>query len=216
MYIPKAHEEKNTSILHALVKSHPLGTWVTHNEEGLIVNHIPFIIDGTLGENGTLLGHVARANPVWKEFSSTENSVVIFQGAETYITPSWYPSKHEHGRALPTWNYAVVHVHGLPRIIEDKEWLLNHLNALTDEHESEQTLPWKVEDAPEDFTKHMLKSIVGIEIPIAKLEGKWKVNQNKQEPDKLGVIAGLLSRKDSQSKEMASYVGQHIASDGGG
>ncbi|MDC0598668.1 FMN-binding negative transcriptional regulator [Gammaproteobacteria bacterium] len=212
MYIPKVNEEKNISILHALVTSHPLGTWVTHTHEGLIVNHIPFMINSTLGENGTLVGHVAKANPIWKQFSSTENSVIIFQGVETYITPSWYPSKNEHGKALPTWNYAVVHAYGLPRIIEDKEWLLNHLNELTDEHESEQALPWKVADAPEDYIKHMLKGVVGIEIPIAKLEGKWKVNQNKQESDKLGVIEGLLSREDAQSKEMASYVQQYITS----
>ena len=211
MYVPKQHEEFDLSVLHALIKAHPLGTWVTQSDGELLANHIPFLIDPARGEHGTLVGHVARANPVWKSFSSTINSVVIFQGAESYITPSWYPSKHEHGKAVPTWNYAVVHGHGIPRAIEDCDWLLEHLTQLTNTHEAQQALPWKVSDAPQEFTERLMQAIVGIEIPIAKLVGKWKVSQNRPEPDKIGVVAGLLHRGDSQSKAMASLVRKHLS-----
>ena len=211
MYVPKQHEEFDLSVLHALIKAHPLGTWVTQSDGELLANHIPFLIDPARGEHGTLVGHVAKANPVWKSFSSTINSVVIFQGAESYITPSWYPSKHEHGKAVPTWNYAVVHGHGIPRAIEDCDWLLEHLTQLTNTHEAQQALPWKVSDAPQEFTERLMQAIVGIEIPIAKLVGKWKVSQNRPEPDKIGVVAGLLHRGDSQSKAMASLVRKHLS-----
>lgn len=211
MYVPKHHEETDISILHSLVRSHPLATWVTQGDGELLANHIPFLLDPTRGDLGTLVGHVAKANRVWQSFSTTVNSVLVFQGAETYITPSWYPSKHAHGKAVPTWNYAVVHAHGLPRVIEDRERMLQILNQLTDVHEADQALPWKVSDAPQEFIDQLLQSIVGIEIPIAKLVGKWKVSQNRPEADKLGVVAGLLARNDPQSKEMASLVNQHAS-----
>lgn len=211
MYVPKYYEETEISVLHALIRAQPLGTWVTHSDGELIANHIPFLIDPSRGTQGTLIGHVARANPAWQSFSKTINSVVAFQGPQTYITPSWYPSKHAHGKAVPTWNYAVVHAHGIPRAIEDRDWLLQHVNQLTDVHESDQTLPWKVSDAPREFTEKLLQEIVGIEIPIAKLVGKWKVSQNRPASDKLGVVAGLIARDDTQSKEMASLVSQHVS-----
>jgi transcriptional regulator len=211
MYVPKHHEESDISVLHALVRSHPLGTWVTQGDGELLANHVPFFVDPARGKFGTLIGHVARANRVWQSFSKTVDSVVVFQGPQTYITPSWYPSKHAHGKAVPTWNYAVVHAHGLPRVIEDREWLLQHVNQLTNVHEARQALPWKVTDAPAEFTDKLLQSIVGIEIPITRLVGKWKVSQNRPEPDKLGVVAGLLARGDAPSKEMASLVKKHVS-----
>ena len=210
MYVPKHHEETDLGVLHALIQSHPLGAWVTQDDGELLVNHIPFLLDAERGEHGTLVGHVARANRVWETRSTTVDSVVIFQGAETYITPSWYPGKHAHGKAVPTWNYAVVHAHGLPRAIEDRDWLRRHITQLTDTHEADQALPWKVSDAPEEFIERLLGAIVGIEIPIAKLVGKWKVSQNRPEPDKLGVVAGLLARDDPQSRQMAAMVGRHV------
>lgn len=216
MYVPKHHEETDLATLHALIRFHPLGAWVTQGDGELLANHIPFFLDAERGECGTLVGHVARANPVWESFSTTVDSVVIFQGAQTYITPSWYPSKHAHGKAVPTWNYAVVHAHGLPRVIQDREWLLRHVAQLTDTHEADQALPWKVSDAPEEFVERLLGAIVGIEIPIAKLVGKWKVSQNRPESDKLGVVAGLLARDDEPSKQMAGMVGRHVAIEAGG
>lgn len=211
MYLPKHHDEADISVLQSLIRAHPLGTWATQGEGELIVNHIPFLIDASRGEYGTLIGHVARASGVWQSFSKTIQSVVVFQGAESYITPSWYPSKHAHGKAVPTWNYAVVHAHGLPVAIEGKEWLLRHLNELTDIHEADRALPWKVSDAPIEYTERMIERIVGIEMPIEKLIGKWKVSQNRPDPDKLGVVAGLLAKGDPQCEEMAALVNEHVS-----
>ncbi len=213
MYVPKYHEELNIPVLHALIKSHPLATWVAPGDGELLVNHIPFLLDPTHGEFGCLVGHVARANRVWQSFSADINSVLVFQGAEAYITPSWYPSKHAHGKAVPTWNYAVVHAHGVPRIIEDRDWLRRHISQLTDELEAGQALPWQVEDAPQEFIERLLQVIVGIEMPVARLVGKWKVSQNRPEPDKLGVVAGLLGRGDASSGAMAALVQQHLSLD---
>ncbi len=210
MYMPKHHEETRTDVMHDLMKSHPLASIVTLGSDGLIANHMPFLLDPSCGELGTLRGHVARANPVWQAFSTTFESVIIFHGPDSYISPSWYPSKDEHGKAVPTWNYAVVHAHGFPRIIEDAGWLLNHLTELSDTHEASQSLPWKLADAPRDYIDRLIEMVVGIEIPIAKLVGKWKVSQNRPLADKLGVAAGLASRTDEQSRAMAALVRQAI------
>jgi transcriptional regulator len=209
MYIPKHFAETDVSVLHALIKSHPLATWVTQAEGELVANHIPFLLDPAQGELGTLVGHVARANPVWQTFPKTVNSLLVFQGAEAYITPSWYPSKQAHGKAVPTWNYAVVHAHGMPRIVEDRDWLLQHVSQLTNTHEANQPLPWKVADAPLDYIERMLEAIVGIEIPIAKLIGKWKVSQNRPEADKQGVIEGLGAQRNAGALDMAALVKSH-------
>ena len=206
MYIPKQFEETNTSVLHALVRSNPLGTWVSENGGSLVVNHIPFILDEARGPLGTLVGHVARANDVWKLVSSGAESVVVFQGAQAYITPSWYPTKHEHGKVVPTWNYAVVHAHGRPKAIDDREWLLNHVAKLTGLHESQREMPWQVSDAPTEFIAALLDAIVGIEIPIARLAGKWKASQNRTSPDKLGVIAGLRNIDSDDANDMAALI----------
>lgn len=211
MYVPKHFEERDITVLHALIRSHPLGGWVTQAEGALVVNHIPFLVDSEKGEHGTLVGHVARANPVWKSFSREMASLVIFQGPQGYISPSWYPSKHEHGKAVPTWNYAVVHAQGLPRAIEDKDWLLQHVTRLSGVHESGQAVPWSVSDAPTDYIEKMLNAIVGIEIPITTLSGKWKVSQNRPLADKLGAIAGLHGRADSNSREVAALIQRHAS-----
>jgi len=205
MYIPKHHEETDTATLHALMASHPLGIWVTRCDSELIANHVPFVLDPSRGDCGTLMCHVARANPVWQLPADIE-SLISFQGVERYITPSWYPSKHAHGRAVPTWNYIAVHAYGTPTIITDRKWLLAHLNGLTDTHEATQAHPWKVSDAPDDFIDRMLDAIVGIEIPISRLLGKWKVSQNRSEADRLGVAAGLMHEGDESSREMAGLV----------
>jgi len=206
MYMPKHFEEPDPEVLRALMRSHPLGTWVTHANGALSVNHIPFLVDSGKREHGTLIGHVARANPIWKSISRESASVVIFQGPQTYITPSWYPTKHAHGKAVPTWNYAVVHVHGMPNVIEDRDWLLRHVTALSDLHESKRAVPWSVSDAPPDYIDTMLNAIVGIEIPIRTVVGKWKTSQNRPLPDKLGTIAGLYERGNQDSQQMAALV----------
>ncbi|MBN1238960.1 MAG: FMN-binding negative transcriptional regulator [Gammaproteobacteria bacterium] len=211
MYLQKQFEEPDVRVLQALIRSHPLGTWVTHGDGELIVNHVPFLLDPDRGPHGTLAGHVSRSNPIWQLFSKNVPSVVAFQGAEAYITPSWYPSKHAHGKAVPTWNYAVVHAHGLPRAVDDRAWLLEHVARLTDTHEAGQARPWKVSDAPADYVEQMIGGIVGIEIPISKLVGKWKVSQNRPMADRLGVVAGLTARGDGRSLDMAALVERHTA-----
>lgn len=210
MYTPTYTQESDRAVLHALIRAHPLGTWVTQGDGELIVNHVPFLLDASHGEHGMLMGHVARANRVWRDFSRGVDSVVVFQGPEAYITPSWYPSKHATGKAVPTWNYVVVHAHGLPRAIEDKTWLAEHVRRLTAVHEADQALPWQVSDAPEDFIDRLLDGIVGIEILITKLVGKWKVSQNRPEPDRRGVVAGLLARNEPGASAMAAAVQSRI------
>jgi transcriptional regulator len=206
MYLPQQFEETRLSVLHDLIRSHPFGTLVILAGNELSANHIPFLVHPNEGDNGKLCGHVARANPVWKQFASGVEALAIFQGPESYITPSWYPSKHADGKAVPTWNYVVVHAYGKARAIEDANWLLEHVTQLTAVHEAGQALPWQVSDAPKDYTDQMISRIVGIEIPISKLQGKWKVNQNRRPADRLGVAAGLESKASDRSRAMAELV----------
>lgn len=210
MYIPKFNEEKDLSVLHSLVRSKPLGAWSTVANGEIAVNHIPFVLHENRGELGTLVGHVARANKIFETFSTNSNSVVVFQGEQAYITPSWYPSKHNHGKAVPTWNYAVVHAHGIPNKIEDPAQLLQHLNELTGLHEGQRELPWSVSDAPDDFIEKLVGAIVGIEIPITKLMGKWKLGQNRSAADKLGIIKGLMANDDPESSGLAKRLNQQL------
>ena len=212
MFVQKFNEEKDIKVLHSLMKSKSFGSWSSIADGNIVVNHIPFILKENGSELGTLVGHVARSNHIWQNFSTELNSVVVFQGDQAYISPSWYPSKHKHGKAVPTWNYVVVHAHGIPRKIEDPEWLLRHVNELTDLHEGEQKLPWKVSDAPDEFIDKLVGAIVGIEIPIIKLTGKWKLGQNRPEPDQLGVIAGLMSSDNSHSNGLANELNQYVQS----
>jgi len=206
MYMPKHFEEHDIGVLHALIRSHPLGTWVTQAGGELLANHIPFLVDPSRGERGTLVGHVARANPVWQSFSKDVASLIVFQGPEGYISPSFYESKKEHGKVVPTWNYVVVHAHGMPRAIEDRDWLRAHLEALVSVHEATQALPWKIADAPADFIDGLLRVIVGIEIPIATLVGKWKISQNRPEADIDGVISGLRADGDEETAAAVARV----------
>jgi len=206
MYLPSHFHETDLTVLHALIRAHPLGAWVTLADGSLIVNHIPFLVDQSRGEFGTLVGHVARPNPVWKQYSRDVPSVVIFQGPERYISPSWYPTKAETGKAVPTWNYVVVHAHGMPRLFDDPDRLLAHVTALTATHEVAQEVPWRVSDAPADFVDALLKGIVGVELPIATLTGKWKVSQNRPATDRQGVVDALEQRGDEGARAMASLV----------
>lgn len=206
MYLQPQFEEARTDVLQQLIRAHPLATFVTLMGSEIVVNHMPFLIATDVGEFGTLKGHIPRTNPVWSAFHGGQEAVAVFQGPQSYITPSWYPSKCAHGRVVPTWNYAVVHVRGRPRIIEDANWLLAHLTELTDEHEFREAHPWKLSDAPEDFTQQMIARLVGIELPIGSITGKWKVSQNRPIDDRLAVATGLRSRGDDVSRAMADLV----------
>ena len=206
MYVPHHHEQTDLATLHTLIVAHPLGAWVTPGVDGLTANHVPFELDPARGPYGTLVCHVARANPVWHTFSKSVESIVLFQGADHYVSPSWYPSKQAHGKVVPTWNYMVVHAYGMPRIVEDRDALLRHLTQLTDTHEHHRPTPWKVTDAPPEFVDQLLNAIVGIEIPIARLVGKWKLSQNRPEADRQGVAAGLRSLGTPESETMAGWI----------
>ena len=210
MYLPAHFQEDRVDVLHQLIGHHALGTLVTQGADGLTADHIPFIVDPRPGPFGTLRGHVARANPLWRKDGS--EVMVVFQGADAYISPSWYPSKQEHGKVVPTWNYAVVHAHGALRAIDDVEWLRDFLATLTERFESPMPMPWKVSDAPADFIETLMRSIVGIEIPMTRLQGKWKTSQNRPRADREGVMAGLhaVAKVDtgeaSDANAMADWV----------
>lgn len=191
MYVPTHFAESRTDVLHRLIRTHPLGTLVVLASNRLEANHVPFMIDPQPAPYGTLRAHVARANPVWREFSPQVEALVVFQGPHAYISPSWYAAKQEHGKVVPTWNYAVVHAQGSLRVVQDAGWLRRLVEELTDVQEAPQADPWKVSDAPRDFIESMLSAIVGIEIPIARLSGKWKVSQNRSVADRAGVASGL-------------------------
>jgi transcriptional regulator len=199
MYTPKPNEETRVEVMHELIRTHPLGTWTVLGADDLLTQHVPFLLDAERGPLGTLVGHVARANPVWRSPPTPVRSVVSFQGPQAYVTPSWYPSKREHGKVVPTWNYAVVHVRGVPAFIHDRDWLLTHVSGLTDAHEAAEGAPWAVADAPAAYVERQLGAIVGVEIPIERLLGKWKASQNRPASDRAGVVAGLERRGDGAS-----------------
>jgi transcriptional regulator len=194
MYLPAAFEEQRPEALHALIQAHPLGTLVTHGEQGLDANHIPFELDAATGPHGTLHAHVARANPVWQQAGDSE-VLVIFHAADGYVSPNWYPSKPEHHRHVPTWNYAVVHAHGVLRVRDDERFVRGLVARLTREHEvrSQQPRPWKMGDAPTDYIDGLLQVIVGLEVEITGLVGKSKLGQNREERDRLGAADGLAA-----------------------
>ncbi len=206
MYLPKHFEQTDVGMLHRLIRAHPLGALVTLAAGGLEANHIPFLVQADPAPYGTLHGHVARGNPLWRDVACDAESLVIFQGPEQFISPAWYPSKKETAKVVPTWNYAVVHAYGRMRVIDDAAWLRAHVERLTDRHEAERSAPWKVTDAPADYIEKMLQGIVGIEIRIARLAGKWKASQNRSARDRAGVVDGLTREGTEPAAAMADLV----------
>lgn len=206
MYVPSTFSETRAEILQQLIREYPLGALVTLGSEGLSANHIPFEIDPEPAPFGTLRGHVARADPLWRDLSPDVEPLAIFQGPRAYITPSWYPSGKEGGKVVPTYNYIVVHAYGPMRVIEDREWLRDLLERLTNQYEAGRQEPWRLADAPGDFLEKLLPQIVGIEIPITRLVGKWKVSQNRSPEDRAGVVEGLGEAGGSDASAMAEWV----------
>ena len=207
MYQPPHFREDDLGVQHALIREHPLGLLVTGGADGPQANLLPFHLDATLSEKGTLQVHMAKANRQWQEIRDGAPVLVVFQGSDSYITPSWYATKQETGKVVPTWNYAIVQVRGPVRVVEDAAWLRTQIGAITGEHESDRPTPWAVGDAPDDFIAAQIKGIVGVEIEIAEIEGKWKVSQNRAAADRTGVIDGL-SKADQphRNDEMAGLV----------
>lgn len=206
MYLPSHFEESRVEVLHDLIRAHPFATLVTLSSGGINANHIPLHLSQEPGRFGTLRGHVARANPMWSDLVQDVEALAIFQGPESYITPSWYPTKREHGKVVPTWNYVVVHAYGSLRVIDDPAWLRSQLEALTAQHEASFSDPWSISDAPREFTDRLIGAIVGIELVITRLTGKWKVSQNQPARNQAGVVSGLKERGSRGASEMAALV----------
>ena len=179
--------------MHALMRARPFAALVSSSANGLYGTHLPTVLKDD-GANGLIECHLARANPHWKDLAEGNEALMIFQGPEGYITPNWYPSKAVHGKAVPTWNYAVVHAYGRPAVVQDKDWLRRHVTELTTQQEASEAQPWAVSDAPENYVDVMLRGIVGFRFAITRLEGKWKMSQNREMPDRQGVVAGLTAR----------------------
>lgn len=190
MYIPEHFRETRPEVLHQLIREHPLGILVTCQQSQLDADHLPFELDASAG---LLRAHVARANPLWQQADGTE-VLVVFRGSEAYISPNWYPSKHETHRQVPTWNYQVVHVRGRLRVMDDERFVRGNVARLTRTHEADQAMPWKLTDADEDYISQMLAMIVGIEIQISEISGKWKLSQNKASRDALSAVQALEQR----------------------
>ncbi len=205
MYLPRHYAEERPEVLHAAVRAHPLGLLVTHGPGGLDTNPVPFLLDAGPAPHGTLRAHVARANPVWREAAGTE-VVVVFQGPQAYLSPSWYAAKAEHGKVVPTWNYIVVQARGRLRAVDDAAWLHGLVERLTDRHEAGRAAPWAVSDAPADYLGQMLRAIVGLEIELTALVGKWKMSQNRSRADREGVAAGYEAQGDEASRARAAAV----------
>lgn len=193
MYLPSQYAEPRAEELHRIIREHPLGTLVRSTAAGFDADHLPFLLDAEQGPTGTLRAHVARANPVWQEIRDGENVLVLFRGAQGYISPNWYPGKHETHRRVPTWNYEVVHAHGTVHVRDDLKFVRSVVARLTQRHEADQPKPWRMGDAPADFMSGLLQHIVGIEVRLARLECKRKLNQHHERRDREGAVHGLDS-----------------------
>lgn len=206
MYVPSCFEESRMDVLRSLIQQHSLGTLVTLSADGIDANHMPFVFDPEPRPSGTLRAHVARSNPVWRDFSADIEVLVVFQGAQSYISPSLYATKKEDGRVVPTYNYMVVHAYGRMRVIEDAAWLRDLLGRLSDQHEANPQQPWKIDDAPAEYIGRLMQAIVGIEIPVSRLIGKWKVSQNQPAENRASVEAGLRVQGSDDARAMADAV----------
>ncbi|HDO1385092.1 TPA: FMN-binding negative transcriptional regulator [Aeromonas veronii] len=194
MYLPPYFATDDPEALHKLMQAHPLGALITHGERGLDANHLPFELDTESGKHGVLRAHVARNNPLWQEVRDGDNVLVIFKAADAYISPNWYPSKHDHHKQVPTWNYSVVHAHGRIQIRDDARFVHRLLANLTRHHEAGEPTPWKMADAPRDYLEAKVAAVVGIEIEITGLVGKFKLGQNKEAADRQGAAHALQAR----------------------
>ena len=209
MYLPDPFRVKDVPRMHALVRSRPFAVLVSAGSVGLFASHLPTVLKDD-GPYGVIECHLARANPHWRDLAAGDEALMIFQGAEGYITPNWYPSKAESGKVVPTWNFAVVHAYGCPEVMNDEVWLRRHVTELTAQQECEQPKPWAPSDAPSSFIDAMLRGIVGFRFAITRLEGKWKMSQNRAPEDREGVVKGLSLRARGDDREIAELVSRQI------
>jgi transcriptional regulator len=206
MYIPAAFRQDDLAQLHAQMRHNPLAALVSHGAGGLQASHLPLLLVAEEGDYGTLYGHFARANPQWQAFVEAPEALAIFSGADAYISPSGYPSKAEHGKAVPTWNYISVHAQGRLQVFDEPERLRQLLTRLTAAHEGQQPQPWAMDDAPRDYIDAMLRAIVGFALPIQRLQGQWKLSQNRNGADHAGVQQALSASPQAKARELAQQM----------
>jgi len=205
LYEPPLHKNENLPELHALIKERVFGLLITSGAEGLVANSVPFVLDTSASRLGVLKVHIARANPQWRDLQERPDTLIVFQGYDHYITPSWYATKRETGKVVPTWNYTMVQAKGRAKVMDDA-WLARQIEELTRTLEGRRKEPWAVSDAPAEFIAMQRRAIVGIEIEILDIRGKWKVSQNRPAADRAGVVAGLDAMGDEDSRAMARIV----------
>ena len=206
MYTPKAFNSADSAEISALMRDRPFAAFISAGSGGLEVTHVPTVVKLHGGHPSVIECHLARANPHWKEFTQARDALMIFGGPQGYIRPNWYASKRLDGKVVPTWNYAVVHAHGRAEAVDDRAWLERHVSELTEQQEQGQSEPWATRDAPRSYLEAMLRGIVGIRIEITRLEGKWKMSQNRNAADRAGVVRGLRTRETGDDEELASLV----------
>jgi transcriptional regulator len=207
MYTPQHFKVEDPHEAHALMRAHPFAILVTHGTDGLVATHLPTVLKAGEGLGlGQVECHLARPNPQWRTFAKDTEALMIFQGPEAYIRPGWYPSKAEHGKAVPTWNYAAVHAYGRLEVMQDQAWLLAHVGELSHQQESPYTAPWSMADAPENYVAMLARGIVGLKLVITRLEGKVKMSQNRELRDRAGVVEGLARRGEGQDAATAALV----------
>jgi transcriptional regulator len=211
VYVPSHFKEDRIDVLHDAIRAHSFATLVSMTADGLLASHAPLMLDPEPAPYGTLIGHLARANPHWRVADPGVQTLVMFQGPHGYITPSYYATKRENAKVVPTWNYAAIHAYGTLEVFNDPDRLLDVVTRLTQLHEAPRALPWAVDDAPADFVQGMLRGIIGIALPIVRLEGKLKMSQNRPAVDQAGVIDGL--RLDGQD-DLAEAVARATSSSG--
>jgi transcriptional regulator len=209
MYRPDHFRVENVHEMHALIRARPFAALVSAGSLGLYASHLPTVLKDE-GPHGVIECHLARGNPHCRELGEVSEALMIFQGPEGYITPNWYPSKAKHGKVVPTWNYAVVHAYGRPEVVTDAAWLRRHVGELTAQQEATEPNPWAVSDAPESFIESMLRGIIGFRFAISRLEGKWKMSQNREMPDREGVVRGLKLRNRGDDGAIAEIVAAQI------
>ena len=222
MYVPPSFRETDLAVMQDFIMAHPFGALITSSAStGLFATHMPWLLDRSRGAHGVLQGHMARANPhhglsdggpssggppSGAPFDDRPEALVLFTGPDAYVTPSWYPTKTLHGKVVPTWNYVAVHVYGRLRIIDDRDFLMRHLDVLTGRHEGDRAHPWAMHDAPQEYLDQMVKAIVGVELEVTRLEGKWKLSQNRSSADVDGVIDGLSASASAQDRDVGALV----------
>jgi transcriptional regulator len=210
MHRPDHFRIEDVQEMHALMRARPFAALVSAGASGLYGTHLPTVLKDE-GSYGTIECHLARANPHWKDLAEGGEAMMIFQGPEGYITPNWYATKAQTGKAVPTWNYAIVHAYGRPSVMKEKEWLLRHVTELSEQQERSEPQPWAVSDAPESYIDVMLRGIIGFRFEITRLEGKWKMSQNREMQDRIGVIDGLKARASGDDLEIAEAVTRKMA-----